>query len=182
MRILDATAGNRTMWTYKNSENIIYIDIEKGLWNKPTIYADCTQTPFKDKQFHTIFFDPPHDWGGEPFDFNRAKHALTRSWIRKHPYETTYYGWDKFKRKREIIKFIYWAQKEFTRILEDDGLLFVKWCEVNIPLNRFIALFINWRLLMEIPVSDKQHSYGESKTYWLIFEKKRWMEPSLLSY
>jgi len=49
------------MWTHKNSKNIIYIDIEKQLWNKPTIYADCTQTPFKDKTFDAIFFDPPHD-------------------------------------------------------------------------------------------------------------------------
>jgi len=58
--ILDATAGNRKMWRKKDYLDIIYLDIEKGLEVKPTIIADNTQTPFKDKTFHTIFYDPPH--------------------------------------------------------------------------------------------------------------------------
>jgi hypothetical protein len=33
--ILDATAGNRSIYEYKRSENIIFIDIEKQLWTKP---------------------------------------------------------------------------------------------------------------------------------------------------
>jgi hypothetical protein len=33
--ILDATAGNRSIYQYKKSENIIFIDIEKQLWTKP---------------------------------------------------------------------------------------------------------------------------------------------------
>lgn len=61
--ILDATAGNRTIYTYRQSENIIFVDIEKQLWVKPTLYADSRQLPFKDKAFSTIIFDPPHDWG-----------------------------------------------------------------------------------------------------------------------
>jgi hypothetical protein len=32
--IPDATAGNRSIYQYKKSENIIFIDIEKQLWTK----------------------------------------------------------------------------------------------------------------------------------------------------
>jgi len=62
--ILDATAGNRTMWKVKDAEGIIYIDMERRLMNKPTIFADNNTTPFLDKAFDTIFYDPPHKWGG----------------------------------------------------------------------------------------------------------------------
>jgi len=180
--ILDATAGNRSMWTHKNSKNIIYIDIEKQLWNKPTIYADCTQTPFKDKTFNAIFFDPPHDWGAEPFDFEMGKFLKSRQWGKTYPFQFTYYGWDKYKTKQELIVFIYKAQKEFYRILKDDGLLLVKWCEVKIPKNRFLAIFENWRLLMELPIGDPTHTWGEYQTYWFIMEKKEQPTADLLSY
>jgi len=58
-RILDATAANRCMWTTKDSEYIIYIDIEPELNTAPDILMSCRHTGFLDSYFHTILFDPP---------------------------------------------------------------------------------------------------------------------------
>ena len=61
--ILDATAGNRTMWKVKENPQILFCDIEPELEIKPDKIVDCRKTDFNDKSFHTIFFDPPHEWG-----------------------------------------------------------------------------------------------------------------------
>jgi hypothetical protein len=171
--ILDATAGNRSIYEYKKSENIIFIDIEKQLWIKPTLFADSRKLPFKDKTFHTIIFDPPHDWGDKPFDFTMGKFLKSRQWGRTKPYQFTYYGWDKYKRKNEIIRYIYESQKEFARVATDDALLLLKWCEVRILINRILQLFTEWRTLIEIHVGDPTHTYGTAKTYWIIMEKRK---------
>jgi len=180
--ILDATAGNRTMYETKNVKSIIYIDIEKQLWRKPTIFADCTRTPFKSKTFHTIFFDPPHTWGRPTFDFKTARFLKSRQWAREHPYGHTYYGWDKYKNRQELIAFIYRAQKEFLRILRDDGLLWLKWCEVDIPLLHILAIFENWRILLKLNIEDPTHTFGKGQTYWICMCKKEGYQTELTSF
>ena len=62
-RILDATAGNRTIWKTKESPYIIWIDIEPDLAFQPDIIMDSTNTTFDDDYFNTIFFDPPPFYG-----------------------------------------------------------------------------------------------------------------------
>ena len=62
-RVLDSTAGNRSMWKTKESEYVLWIDIEPELSTKPDILMDCTKTDFDNERFHTIFFDPPHNYG-----------------------------------------------------------------------------------------------------------------------
>jgi hypothetical protein len=180
--ILDATAGNRSIYQYKKSENIIFIDIEKQLWVKPTAFADSRKLPFKDGAFHTVIFDPPHDWGGDPFDFKMGQFLKSRQWGRTKPYQFTYYGWDKYKHKAEIIKYIYESQKEFARVTIDTGLLIVKWCEVRFTIDRLLTILTEWRLLIEIPVHDPNHTYGQSQTYWLIMEKRKEKEQTIEAY
>jgi len=170
--ILDATAGNRTMWQHKNTENIIYIDIEKRLHIKPTIFADNTKTPFLASSFDTIIYDPPHRWGGEvtyapiyPGEIKRLKQKF-----KGQPF--TYYGWDKYQTRLDFIRHLYYAQHEFKRILKDDGLLWMKWNEMYMKLRRVLSIFDNWTILMEILVSPKTHTYGKEDTYWVVMQKK----------
>jgi hypothetical protein len=180
--ILDATAGNRSIYTYKKSENIIFIDIEKQLWVKPTLFADSRKLPFKDGTFHTIIFDPPHDWGDKPFDFKMAEWLKSRQWGRTYPYQFTYYGWDKYKNRSELIKYIYESQAEFARVSTEDALLFLKWNETKIPLNRILTVFTHWRVLIEIPVADPNHTWGTAQTYWIVMEKRREKEGTIDAY
>jgi hypothetical protein len=171
--ILDATAGNRTMWQTKKVEDIIYIDIEKKLKRKPTIFADCTNTPFLSETFDTIFYDPPQMWGGEPFHHEAVGFLLRRQWARSKPYAWTYYGWDKYKTRNELIVFIYRAQKEFQRILKYDGLLWLKWNECKISLNRILVIFIDWTEVMRLYVNDPTHTASKHQTYWICLSKKK---------
>jgi len=180
--ILDATAGNRTIYENKNSPNIIYIDIQKQLLKKPTIFADNTQTPFLSKTFDTIIYDPPHDYGCKPGDFYtmpnlRKKHARLQGLK-----GVCYYGVEIYKTKQQLIAHIYKAQKEFYRILKDDGLLWLKWNEVRIPLNRILAIFTDWRVLLRLPVSSPQQTMGKHQTYWVCMEKKKLIAKSLTDF
>ena len=171
--ILDATAGNRTMWQTKKAEDIIYIDIEKQLKTKPTIFADNTNTPFLSEIFDTIFYDPPHRWGGEPFFHGQVGFLQKRQWARTKPFAWTYYGWDKYKTRLQLIKHIYHAQKEFKRILKQDGLLWLKWNECEISLNRILAIFSDWTEIMRLYISDPTHTASKHQTYWICLTKKK---------
>jgi tRNA G10 N-methylase Trm11 len=180
--ILDATAGNRSMYTNKYSENIVYLDRQRELYIKPTIFADSQQLPFKDKSFDIILFDPPHQWAsgekipvyGAPY---RKKILLTMG-TKGH----TYYGVEQYKNKRQLIRYIYQSQKEFKRVLKDDGVLMLKWCEVEIPLDRLLQVFADWRELMRIPVKSQFQTMGEKQTYWVMMEKRKTETQTLTDY
>jgi len=169
--ILDATAGNRTIWQNKDNENIVYIDMEKQLQRKPTIFADNTNTPFLPKTFSTIFYDPPHDFGAKPFDHTLKHTPETAEYISHHPFCTTYYGWDKYKNQMALIVHMYKALQEFYRILTDDGLVWFKWCEVKISLHRVLALFKDWYILMIINLADPTKTWGKKPAYWICMSK-----------
>jgi hypothetical protein len=169
--ILDATAANRTIYKTKNDPNIIYLDMEKQLQIKPSIFADNTRTPFRDKVIDCIFYDPPHDFGAPPFDHTLKMDDTTRDFIKHHPFCTTYYGWDKYKNQQELIIHIYKAQKEFHRILKDDGLLRFKWCEIKITLSRTLTLFEDWNVLMILNIADPTKTWGTKKAYWVDLTK-----------
>jgi len=171
--ILDATAGNRTMWELKDYPNIIYSDMERKLKNKPTLYADNTTLPFLDGIFDTIFYDPPHNWGGgdEP---NPIYPSEIKKWKQKHvPFAFTYYGWDKYKTRVGLFRHVYAAQKEFQRVLKPDGLLWFKWNEMRIPLDRILACFSDWLTLLTLRVNDVSHTASEHQTFWICFAKEK---------
>lgn len=171
--ILDATAGNRTMWKDKDSENIIYIDMEKMLEKKPTIYADNSLTPFRDKSFDTIFYDPPHDYGSK-MGYHPEYWSEMKRYASKHiPFAFTYYGWDKYKTGEALKAHIYRAQKEFIRILKDDGLLWFKWNEMVFNIDRILTLFDGWRELMKLYIAHPSHTAGTHQTYWVVLCKKQ---------
>lgn len=170
--ILDATAGNRTMWNAKNVENIIYLDVEKKLMRKPTIFADNTKCPFKDNVFDTIFYDPPHNWGykDEPYPIYPSE---IKRWKQQHEiFAFTYYGWDKFKSWNQLLAHIYYAQREFYRILKDDGLLWIKWNEMRKPLQKILSVFKEkWVVLLTLRVNDVSHTASNHQTYWVCMKK-----------
>jgi len=160
------------MWQTKENSNIIWIDIEPELEVPPDKIMDCTQTEFPDNQFTTIFFDPPHGWGKQ---IGRSATALrnksdreTYPW--KAPHGLMYWGWDKYHTKTQLLSFIHKAQKEFSRILKNDGMLWVKWNECNIPLRKILPLFRDWNEMLRFPIASQ--AVGDSQTYWIMFMKK----------
>jgi tRNA G10 N-methylase Trm11 len=172
--ILDATAGNRSIYTYKYSRNIIYLDRQKQLKIKPTIFADDMFLPFKDSVFDMIIFDPPHQWTTKgttttpPYSIPQGWKYVKLLGIRGG----TYYGAEQYSSKAGLIKYIYNAQKEFKRVLKDDGVLLFKWCEVEMDIKRILALFQEWRELMRLPVKSPTQTMGTHQTYWVMMEKR----------
>ena len=170
--ILDATAGNRTMWYIKDIEGIIYIDRTTELERKPTIFCSNEQTPFSDKMFSTVFYDPPHTWGNKT-DFHsypRRTEEYTEKW--KDKAIPRYYGWDIYDTRSELAKHIYRAGREFHRILKDDGLLWVKWNEMSIDMYHILSLLDAFLLILRIYVSAPTQTRGKHQTYWLCMKKK----------
>lgn len=184
-RILDATAGNRTMWKTKESQFILFADIEPDLEIKPDKIMDCTKTGFPDKYFNIVFFDPPHGWGKKPglslLSIKNMRELEAYPWPRKDMTRRSkkarpYYGWDKFQTKIGLLGFIHKSQEEFYRILENDGVLWFKWSEAKITLGKIQVFFKKWRVMLQIPVCSpsRENWKGkkEKRTYWIMFMKK----------
>ena len=171
-RILDATAGNRNMWKTKESPFIIWIDVEEDLEYKPDRLLDCTQTDYPDKFFKTIFFDPPHSYGrnkNEGIFTTPSKKVSTEKWPQWERTYPRYYGLDKYPTKTALLGFINKAQEEFYRILEDDGMLWLKWSENHASLEAILPLFKNWDLMIRIPAFT--HRKTSTPTYWAMLMK-----------
>jgi hypothetical protein len=176
--ILDATASNRAIYETKECKNIVYLDVEKKLERKPTIFADNTQLPFRDEVFDTVFYDPPYYWlQGKSF-YGIPDIA---TWKQIHPDDNrkvpVYYGVDKVKSRGQLIANIYRAFSEFNRTLKRDGLVWFKWCNFQIPLRNIINFLIDWIVLIKLKVSDSSQVgwfKGENRkqTFWVCFAKK----------
>ena len=171
--ILDATAGNRQMWKKKDCEDIIFLDSQLRLQVPPTIFADNTNTPFKDNTFDTIFYDPPHrwKWEGSYYSFPNIEEGK-KIWGDRGGV-ITYYGWDVFKYRGDLIRHLYNASNEFHRILKDDGLLWLKWNEIEISISQVLSLFGRWDELLRLYVESPMQRKKDIQTYWLCLGKKK---------
>ena len=185
--IMDATAGNRTLWNVKDHKFILFCDIEPELDVQPDQLVDCRDTGFEDESYNTIFFDPPHGWGKKPgqgiyecrneaeYRAYKAKYNLDR-WGNK----AVYYGWDKYQSKKDLKDFIFDAQREFNRILKNNGMLWLKWNETQIPLDEVLGLFHDWVEMLRLPIGSPKQKLGGKQTYWCMFLKAHGPQATLL--
>lgn len=194
-KILDLTAGNRSMWKDKDNPQVLFTDIEPELEIKPDMVVDFRNTPFQDKQFNLIFFDPPHGWRSKrskticSHGFKNCKER--DDFISKHGHSILgcppgrsapgYYGWDKFATKYELLRAIYLASEEIHRILADDGVLMFKWNECEIPLSSVLQYMNDFKTVIKLQLSSNINPMGSAKTYWLLMMKKEKQERPTLS-
>jgi len=168
-RVLDATCGYRGIWTTKEDNRVLWIDIEPELDVKPDIILDCVNTGFEDKRFHTIIFDPPHSFGREKntgFHQTPSKKLMKEKWGS----QGSYYGFDKFPTKRALLAFINKAQKEFSRILMDDGILWFKWTEIHSSWDAIKPFFSDWIEMLKFEVAFQGRTKGD-RTFWIALMK-----------
>lgn len=157
--ILDVCCGTKMMWFNKNHPNTIYVDIrkeEKGFIKeqpnseiKPDIQASFTNLPFKDKSFKLIVCDPPHIIG------RRITGIITRKYGCLNP-ET----W-----QDDLSK----GFKEMWRVLDNYGVLILKWNNINIPYKKVLSYILEEPLFMNVLAGEK--AKGKKNTYWFCFMK-----------
>lgn len=154
--ILDSTCGYRKMWQGKDIDNTIFIDIRSEV--KPIIVCDLTQSPFKDNTFDIIYFDPPH-------------HVPAKNFWGNHLYGE---GLSPSDRVSLFLK----ANKEFSRILREDGHLICK--TTRMPKNKgfnskFMDLSLeqclsNFKLENKVELQSRGYSKN-AKVHWSKFRK-----------
>ena len=176
-RIVDATAANRAFWRTKESNKILWIDIEPELEISPDLVLDCANTGFPDESVMMLIFDPPHWWGdktGENYFSCRNKDEKKR-FLDKYNMGSAgcaYYGTDKYQTKRELLNFIHRSQQEFKRILYPDGVLWLNWSEVKLELDKIMPFFRDWDEMLRLPVGSKNQIMSTYQNYWVMLMKK----------
>lgn len=180
--ILDATAANHCIWETKFNDEIVYIDFEKRLQIKPTLFADNRYMPFSNEIFDTIFYDPPYAWNFQSiyWGYPNADEAK-KFWkpelakpetMRKLSHVQTYYGMERYKNKTDLISAIWKAQKEFQRVLKNDGVLWLKWNELRLTMNRILVLFNEWSVMLRLRIDDPNQQLSDFQTFWIMLMKK----------
>lgn len=157
--VLDACCGPRMMWFDPLDPRALFVDkrrethiIDKGtpgtIGRKdavidPDVLADFSDLPFPDESFSLVVLDPPHLRRLE------ARGSITKK------YGVLIPGWEDTLRA---------GFQECFRVLRPNGVLIFKWCEIEIPLERVLAL------------TDEKPLFGhrsgaKAKTHWCAFLK-----------
>ena len=174
--VYDATAGNRMMWVTKEHPFVLFSDIEEELSIRPDEFIDSRDTGLEDESKFMVIFDPPHEYNHKK---NRGYMTTPNDDLCREKWgkKSSYYGADKYKSKRELLRYIYECQKEFYRILRPQGVVFLRWAERRIPLDEILALFRGWQLMIRIPVFKKGPE--KTDTYWLMLMKSPEGDPQV---
>lgn len=150
-KILDATSGMKGIWRGKNVSNILFLDVNKDV--KPDIVASNENLPFRDGSFEKVVFDPPQ------FVLSKAENAL--------PIHKRYGFW---LRKQDFFDNLKAVNKEFSRVLKEDGSLLMKFCTFNFEMSDVLEDLSNFLLVK----NDSRPTKGRGKNtvHWLLFQRK----------
>jgi len=146
------------MWRGQKPINVLLMDIRKKC--EPDIMGDVRKLPFQDSCFDVVYFDPPHHIPAKGFIYNEAfGEGLT-------PTQRT--------------RLFYEANKEFSRVLKPNGLLFCK--TTNMPKNpgfsskhmdlALKSTLTNFILYSKISYSSRGRSKN-STVCWSNYQKRR---------
>jgi len=141
MKILDATAGTRSIWYQKSNPFTLFMDkryekvyrrdeininshTQRIMKIYPDIIGNWERLPFKDNSFDIIIFDPPH-----LIKKNNGK--ILQSMVKMYGF---FYE-DNYKYILET------GIKELFRTLKPNGQFILKWCECDKPVEDIIKLF-----------------------------------------
>jgi len=155
--ILDACCGGRMMWMNKNHPNTLYIDNRefeqltrqghmKNIIVKPDLKMDFRKLDFPNQRFKLVVCDPPHltklgDSGLYKKMFGRLDKEDWRDDLRK-------------------------GFLEMWRVLEDYGILLIKWNDYEIKFSELKKLFPAEPLF-----GNRKSGSGKSNTMWFCFMK-----------
>jgi len=163
MKILDATCGARHMWYQKNHPFVTYLDKRKGKYDfiysgnggirktrvniDPDIQADWTkELPFENGHFDMIVFDPPH---------------IIRKKENKQSFLEHQYG--SFM-AQDYKNHLQRGITELFRVLREEGVFILKWCDLNRPVEEILRLF-------PYPPMFGTRAGQRNNVHWIVFIK-----------
>jgi SAM-dependent methyltransferase len=152
------------MWYDRKDRRALFVDKRRvtvrGEWGpsqkgrrdvqvEPDIIADFSDLPFPDESFLLVVLDPPHIERMEALGKVSATYGVLMP------------GWEENLRS---------GFAECFRVLKPGGTLIFKWCEVEIPLARVLAL------TPEKPLFGHR-SGKKAQTHWCAFLKPNHVIP-----
>jgi 23S rRNA G2069 N7-methylase RlmK/C1962 C5-methylase RlmI len=133
MKILDATAGTRSIWYQKDLPFVTFMDKRKETirsnhkkGNKrnikidPDIISEWKDAPFEDNYFDMIVFDPPHLIRKEEWSDSTMVKSYGK--LFQHNY-------------KHVLKE---GVDKLFKILKPDGIFILKWCDTDRPVEEII--------------------------------------------
>ncbi len=162
MKILDATASNRSIWYQKNNPFTVFLDKRCGkeymvtensnfdnncvIRVFPDVQAIWQHLPFIDNSFDMVVFDPPHLF----------KDKGTKLSLISKRYGVFYnHSW-----KQELSEGII----ELFRVLKPQGIFMLKWNEAHKPVEGVLKLF-------PYPPLFGSRTGKKNNTHWITFMK-----------
>ena len=168
MKILDATAGCRSIWYQKDLPFVTFMDKRNGTFVarsensklkdnrykkiKPDIVSEWKDAPFPDESFDMIVFDPPHKIG------RRDKKICSLE---------VSYGMLYADDWRHVLS---GGINKLFKLLKPEGFFILKWCETDKPLEEILKLF-PYKPLFGTRTGQK------NMNHWVVFIKYRPEKP-----
>jgi hypothetical protein len=148
MRLVDLSAGTRSIWFNKNHPDAVYIDIRPEV--NPTLIVDSRKTGLPSANFGLVVFDPPHA--------NFSKNGnMSKN-----------YGHHTAAQIKEIIK---GTAREAHRITYSNALMAFKWNDHDLKLESALKLLEPyWEPLFGQKTSIR--TLRASTTYWVMLKRK----------
>ena len=150
--ILDVCCGSRMFWFDKENPEVLFTDIRDDVFTlcdgrttviHPDQVEDVTHLSFPDNRFKLVVLDPPHlVWVGE------------NSWMEKK------YG----RLPKNWGQFLHDAVNECMRVLDDYGVLILKWNEKDLKVSTILKHIDHKPLFGHI--TRRNHA-----TIWMTFMK-----------
>jgi hypothetical protein len=147
MRILDMSAGSRSIWFNRMYPEAVYVDIREEV--SPTVVADSVDLPFPDGMFDGVVFDPPHMVNG--------RNSYMAAWYGRHT-------------AQEIREIVGRSGREAYRVTREDGWMAFKWNDHDIRLDHMLPLMEGWEPLVGHRVA--QQTKHRSNSYWVLLRKR----------
>jgi len=158
MKILDATAGSRSIWYQKKHPLVVFMDQRIEEYQdprknryfvhrvRPMIKGQWENLPFKNEIFDMVIFDPPH---------------LIKDRGKKRIHLEMKYGTLYSDNWKQVIKK---ATVELFRVLKPNGFFIFKWNEVDKKVDDLLKLFPYQPMFGTI-------TGQKNNTHWITFIK-----------
>lgn len=150
MKIIDLSAGSRSVWFDKNYRDALYVDIRPE--TNPTVVADARALPAEvGDGYDLVVFDPPHK--NSAASGNMAKR--------------NYGHWT----AEQITSILIGTAKEAHRITRPDALMAFKWNDHTRKLSTVLGLISTWWEPMFGHGIHEQQRHS-SMTSWVMLRRR----------